>query len=478
MRRLKNTILKVKGDNMPIDAFCPKCSSSLTVPDEFAGKMIRCGGCSDTFIVTLPPPLPFTQQAQSTSQSDQPPALPSQVNSISAANTETVAKPAERLERPVAKAVTPSRVEQRREVDKPFPQRPEDKRSESRPVREDAPPKSSLGVGLMIMAGVLFFICSGLGVVGYSIWKLATTTESEFSKAEPGKDYARAKVEVNQPKPTIKTIEKADEKEQEKTDNKAGSKNQPKVVGETEPSKNPSAPPKNAPALPTVEPPSPVGMKDLVMYSSFDTSTVRDEISREKIEVDGLPSSLAGKRKKSARLFCRPSTEDTPEFAADLGYFVSNFQMKEDSAWTIMMWVAVPTSDGLEQTVFSLCQSSSESAPQLNIRVTKNQLAVVLNCDKKDSEKSFVRSKNINVKELVHVAISRSTKGKLSVYFNGEEETTAPSGSLSADQPVAMSFKYAGFGKRSEKKFQLIVDEFAYFQAELPSGDIKKMAGR
>jgi hypothetical protein len=79
---------------------------------------------------------------------------------------------------------------------------------------------------------------------------------------------------------------------------------------------------------------------------------------------------------------------------------------------------------------------------------------------------------------MAHVSISRDEKGKLAVYFNGIEETQAKADSLPALQPIAMKFKYAGFGKRSDTNYVAAVDEFFYFNRALTAEEVRKFAGK
>src|SRR5262249_50023127 len=48
-----------------ISTICPRCGVPLNVPDEFAGREVRCGGCRTVFAAPLPPAdvLPVLEEA-------------------------------------------------------------------------------------------------------------------------------------------------------------------------------------------------------------------------------------------------------------------------------------------------------------------------------------------------------------------------------------------------------------------------------
>jgi len=50
---------------MPITIKCPECGDKRSVPDEFAGKKLKCKNCSAIFRASAPPPLPDDQERES-----------------------------------------------------------------------------------------------------------------------------------------------------------------------------------------------------------------------------------------------------------------------------------------------------------------------------------------------------------------------------------------------------------------------------
>ena len=98
---------------MPISATCQKCGATLPVPDEFAGKSVRCGGCQSVVIVPqkaapLPTGVPVAQAVKA-----RPVAIPVARKVAAAASVEPPLRKARKVrdeEEPEPWTAPPSRL--------------------------------------------------------------------------------------------------------------------------------------------------------------------------------------------------------------------------------------------------------------------------------------------------------------------------------------------------------------------------------
>lgn len=449
---------------MPIDVTCPKCGAGLPVPEEFAGRTVRCGGCAEMLTVpggeTAPPPLPASDESA--------PPLPA-----------PVAKPA--VAKPVARAVPvsatpkePPPAAKAEPVSRPtnFPKSFSNEENDREPVRKQTK------TAFFVVAGLILFGCCGVSVLGYAFVQVTkqvakNNRENTFSpvttpdvpkmpqpKLEPKKEPIRpAPPRIGPPAP---------------------------APGPFTPLPRPKAPTIPQPTLPggpapRANLPNPQGMDGLKLYVSFDNETVREDVSRAKLAYDGVVRLVDGPRNKAARPFAIPHrNEDGPKFTIDLGTSVNAFRFKENSALTIALWVRGGGPDGI---ALALTQQSEELAPRLLFKSSTRSVGVELYCEESDSEKKFVRTKSVPFQGLstpfYHLALTRTADGTLAFYVDGEAIKDGPADSLPAKQPVAMRFQHAGFALRhATMPYTIELDEFCLFDRALTADDIHTLAGK
>jgi hypothetical protein len=443
---------------MPIDVTCPKCGAGLPVPDEFAGRTIRCGGCAEMIAVpggdAAPPPLPTDAEA--------PPPLPA----------------------PVAKAVARAVPVSSRPNDSPKAPKAEPGSRPATPfkanVRDDddrEPIRPQTKTAFFVVAGLILFGCCGVSVLGYAFVQLT----KQVAKNNRDNAFTPATTPVVPKMPERKTEPEADRPRP------APNRNGPPI-----PTPGPFTPPR--PKSPTIPQPalpggpapraylpSPQGMNGLKAYVSFDNETVREDVSRAKLAYDGVVRLIDGPRNKAARPFAIPHRSDEgPKFTIDLGTAANTFRVTEKSAFTIALWVRGGGSDGI---AFALSQNSSELAPRLLFKSSSRSVGVELYCDESDSEKKFVRTKSVPFQGIVtpfyHLALTRTADGTLTFYVDAEPIKDGPADSLPAKQPVAMRFQHAGFALRhATMPYTIELDEFCFFDRALPADDIQALAGK
>ncbi len=143
---------------MPINATCQQCGATLPVPDEYAGKAVRCGGCQG--VVNVP------AAAQS---------LPPQAVGVPVARARPVAVPVAAKERPKAKAEVPL-PKARKARDDDEPESEDDDQPKARPTAARRPiakrRRESILTPTAFQWLTLFLICGavGLGVLAYAAW--------------------------------------------------------------------------------------------------------------------------------------------------------------------------------------------------------------------------------------------------------------------------------------------------------------------
>ena len=396
----------------------------------------------------LPPPLPG-QSPPPLPSAMVPPPLP-------------VAMPTVPVAKPVARAV-PIKAEPK--VEQSQPNEPSKATSFTRSENvEHHQARPQVKMAFLVVAGLLLFGCCGIGVVGYAFVQF--TKQIALSERNPNPPET-----VNEP-PVMVPITKT------QPSTKANPVNTTPSSAPRRTETPPIAPPPTAPKL-NVN--SPVGTKGLIHYVSFDNATVREDRSRTTLGFEGVIRLLDGPRNKAASPFVLPDRgEEGPKFAIDFSAFVDSFRFKDESPFTIALWVRGGGTDGI---AFALVQDSLELGPKLLVRLKLASVEVEFYCDETDSDKKFVRTKALPkrpvTKSFTHVALTRSAEGTLTVYVDAEPIADAPADSLPAKQPVALKFKRAGFGLRAEKlPYTIDLDEFCLFDRALAPDEIKTMVGK
>lgn len=453
---------------MPIDVTCPKCGAGLPVPEEFAGRTVRCGGCSEMLTVpggdVAPPPLPGSGEA--------PPPLPA-----------PIAKPA--VAKPVARAVPVSAAPK----EPPSAAKAEPASRPTTPVKTNArveedrePIRKQTKTAFFVVAGLLLFGCCGFSVLGYAMIQVAqkVARNNRDQVIIPNPDSPKATPDSPKTPPTPRII----------TPNQTvPTRNTPPIpvpAPFTPQFPRPKAPTIPQPTLPggpapRAYLPSPQGMEGLKLYVSFDNETVREDVSRAKLAYDGVVRLVDGTRNKAARPFAIPHrNEDGPKFTIDLGASVNAFRFTEKSAFTIALWVRGGGPDGV---AFALTQQSEELAPRLLFKSSSRSVGVELYCDDSDSEKKFVRTKSVPFQGIsspfYHLVLTRTADGTLEFYVDGEPIKDGPADSLPAKQPVAMRFQHAGFALRpATLPYTIELDEFCLFDRALSADEVQTLAGK
>lgn len=434
---------------MPIDVSCPKCGSGLPVPEEFAGRTVRCGGCNELIPVPalIPPPLPGAAE---------PPPLPQ-------------ARP---VAKPVARAV-PVKAEPLVEVPRPEPATPavtlsKQSRVESEPER--AKPQTKMA--LFVIAGMMLFGCCGFGVLGYAFVQL-TKKVTEANR----RDRSAVSTEAIRPAPIVTpdTPPRPATRPSRETPIPV-----PPPTRLTPPTReNPPTRPDPKTELPQA--PSPQGMKGLKHYVSFNAEPIREDTTRTVLPVVGAVRLNDGPNHKASRFQVATDRDgDTPQFACDFSGFAPSLTFKKDAPFTLALWVR---GGGQDVIPFAATQSSLDQAPRLFIRAEPRVLRVDFHCDNADAKKRFTRSVTKSMSDMIHsyhhVAFSRGADGTLAAFVNGTELTDAPAESLPAKQPGEFTFRYAGFGLRSERvPYTFDIDAFCVFDRALSTDELNALAGK
>lgn len=449
---------------MPIDVTCPKCGAGLPVPEEFAGRTVRCGGCAEMIAIpggnALPPPLPTEGEA--------PPLLPA-----------PVAKPA--VAKPVARAIPVSAVPKespaRAKSAEPNTEPANSSKSTASEENEREPVRKQVKTAFFVVAGLMLFGCCGVSVLGYAFVQV-TKQVAKNNRENPFTPVTGPDV-PKMPQPKL-------EKNAEPI-RPTPKRNEPPAPGPfTPPMPRPKSPTIPQPTLPggpapRAYLPSPQGMDGLKLYVSFDNETIREDVSRAKLAYEGVMRLVDGPRNKAARPFAIPLRgEDGPLFAINLGTAVNAFRFKENTPFTIALWVRGGGPDGI---AFALSQNSSELAPRLLFKSSTRSVGVELYCDESDSEKMFVRTKSVPFQSIstpfYHLALTRTADGTLTFYVDAEAIKDAPADSLPAKQPVAMRFQHAGFALRhATTPYSVELDEFCLFDRALSADEVHTLAGK
>jgi hypothetical protein len=457
---------------MPIDVTCPKCGAGLPVPEEFAGRTVRCGGCAEMISVpggdTAPPPLPISDEA--------PPPLPAPVAKPAVAKPVARAVPVSA--EPNASPVPPKPVKPFEPVSRPsvFPKPVSNEENNREPIR----PQTM--TAFFVVAGLILFGCCGVSVLGYAFVQVTkqVAKNNRENALTPNTNPVSPKATPDSPKspatPRIVTPKRTEPKQ-----------NNPPIPAPFTPTlprpKGPNIPQPTLPGgpAPRANVPNPQGMNGLKLYVSFDNETVREDISRAKLAYDGFVRLVDGPRNKAARPFAIPHRgEEGLKFTIDLGTSANAFRFAKDAPFTIALWVRGGGPDG---AAFALTQQSEELAPRLLFKSNTRSVGVELYCDESDSDKKFVRTKTVPFQAIstpfYHLTLTRTADGTLAFYINGEAIKDGPAESLPAKQPVALRFQHAGFALRhTTMPYTIELDEFCLFDRALTADEVLKLAGK
>jgi hypothetical protein len=380
--------------------------------------------------------------------------------------------------KPVARAVPvraePAAAEPIREEPVPEPA-VTSRRRDRDDVTERATPQTK--TALFVIAGLALFGCCGVSVLGFAFVQL-TKKVADANKKDRG-----SPVIVAEPKPVPKIAPEPPRPvsvpDTPKTRPTTPAKTPPKLTPPTPPA--PTPPPRPTAPADLPQAPSPQGMKGLKVYVSFNAEPIREDTTRKPLPVLGLPRLSDGPTRKAARFKAEANSDGgTPKFACDLSDFARSLTFKDDTPFTLALWVR---GGGQDAVPFAATQASPELAPRLYVRSEARSLRIDFYCDKTDSEKRFSRTVTRTVGDMInayhHVALARGPDGVLKAYADGTEMTDAPAESLPAKQPGEFTFRYAGFGLRADRlTYSFDVDEFCVFDRALSADELKTLAGK
>jgi hypothetical protein len=447
------------GRAMPIDVSCPKCGSGLPVPDEFAGRTVRCGGCAELISVPglagneVPPPLPGTEE---------PPPLP---------QARPVAKPVARAApvRPEPSTAGP---------------RPESKFADAAPkVRSDrdddepARARPQTKTALFVIAGLVLFGCCGVSVLGFAFVKLTNKV------AEANKKDRFTPVTTAGPGPATKGVPDTPPTLPRPPIEPVTPKTRPTTPPRTPPTRS-TPPTRPSPATPPADPPrapSPQGMKGLTHYVSFNADPIREDTTRRVLTTAVSPILRDGPNRKAARFMATTDRDgDGPKFVCTLSGSAADLTFKENEPFTVALWVR---GGGQDAVPFAATQAVRDQGTRLFMRADARGLRVDLFCDESNPKKSFSRSATRSMRDMItsyhHVALTRTADGTLKTFVDGSEMTDSSAESLPAKQPGELSFRHAGFGLRSAfGPYSFDIDEFCVFDRALSAGELKTLTGK
>lgn len=150
---------------MPISTNCPNCKALFRLPEEFAGKTVRCQKCAQMFVV---PEGQSELVAPGASVAKEEPAAAEPPAPVLTAAPPPPPPPPPILARAVEKDEDEAIEKKERDEPPPMP----GKRRSAEPRRRDEPAKSGSGVLAIVLAflglGILFcVVCAGVGVGFY-----------------------------------------------------------------------------------------------------------------------------------------------------------------------------------------------------------------------------------------------------------------------------------------------------------------------